>query len=64
MVGFSPRQDLGVLWILIMWKKIIDFTKMKKGGVNIKKLLKRFRIEEGISVLAIERRSEKTYKKF
>jgi len=24
-----------------MWEEVIDFTKIKKGGVNIKELLKR-----------------------
>ena len=24
-----------------LWEEVIDFTKMKKGGVNIKELLKR-----------------------
>lgn len=35
------------------WETIVDFTKIKKGGVTIKDLL---------SILAIERRSENTYK--
>lgn len=37
------------------WKEVVDFTKIKKGGINIDELL---------SALTIERRSDKTYGKF
>lgn len=35
------------------WKKIVDLTKIKKGGVDIDELL-----------MAIEKRSDKTYNQY
>ena len=37
------------------WKEIINFAKIKKGGVDIDKLL---------SAMTIKRRSDNTYSKF
>ncbi len=37
------------------WEEVINFTKIKKGGVDIDKLL---------SAMTIKRRSDNTYSKF